>query len=565
MLIEATGHINQDSLEVHVPNPPIAGTDVTMVSGATLSAATGASGKVCDRPICGGTNSGDADRLGRLVRGIAWCVLVGLGLVGCSTIPPTTDERPGAVTPSSSVPASSVPANSVTAISAPANIVVVLSDDQRYDTLGVTGHPFIKTPHIDRLAREGAEFPNSFVVTSLCLPSRATLLTGRYTHRTKVTGNEGPNRNPEASMVLRLREAGYRTAFFGKYHLDDCTPRPEFDHWECLAGRVGQGHYFDGNLNVNGVMQPFEGHSTDAVGERASTWIAAQGDRPFFALVSLKNPHHPLTPPARHNTLYEDIDVTPPASANDSPDALPTYVRAEMTAPAYAEELRNSSGNTDPLPDILRRYARMIPSIDDVVGRIDTTLDDTGLRETTLLVFTSDNGILLGEHGIIRKKLAYEASIRVPLAMRLPGRIPPGARPDNATLNVDLAATFLDAAGIDLEPSLGLDGLSLLSLFEQPAAEWRQDWVYIAPHRRKKIPPFLATRTDRWKYIRYAGPPVEEELFDLAKDPEERHNRAADPASKDQLEAMRQRLWNGMRDLEVPLTWFPTSDEPAIE
>ncbi len=474
---------------------------------------------------------------------LLWCALGGLGLLACTANPRSGGDgqhKSEGLPEGGRLP----------------NIVVVLSDDQRYDTLSASGHPFIETPHIDRLAQEGATFLNSFVVTSVCRSSRATLLTGRYTHRTGVTGNDGNIKEPEASVIKRLQQEGYRTAFFGKYHIADCTPPPEFDHWECLAGRFGQGHYVNGNLNVNGVEQPFEGYSTDAVGERASAWIASQGEGPFFALISLKNPHYPLTPPPRHADLYRDAEIILPASAKDNPDTLPSYVREEMTAPAYALALGEHPAEAEPLRGILRDYARMIPSIDDVVGRVEATLSDNGLRETTLLVFTSDNGILLGEHGIIRKKLAYEPSIRVPLVMRLPGHIPPGSRLEAAALNVDLPATFLAAAGVTPEPSLALDGRNLLSLFANPAADWREDWVYIAPYRPKKKPPLLALRTSRWKYIRYTGPANEEELFDLELDPDERNNLARAPASQHQLEIMRERLRAGMRTLELPEKWL---------
>ncbi|MEM7583439.1 MAG: sulfatase-like hydrolase/transferase [Acidobacteriota bacterium] len=472
--------------------------------------------------------------------------LIAFGLLGCASVP-SSPERAGSDTAAAS--------------QRPPNIVVVLSDDQRYDTLGMNGHPFIETPNIDRLARQGVRFDNSFVITSLCQPSRATLLTGRYTHRTQVTANRGANRNPEASMVVRLRQAGYRTGFFGKYHLEDCTPRPEFDHWECLAGRLGQGTYVEGKINVNGVKQPYEGYSTDTVTERANAWIASQQDRPFFALISVKNPHVPLTPPPRHAELYADAEIALPASADDPKEGLPAYVRAEMIAPALAQELEaqaDTAAASDAAIGVLRSYARMIPSIDDVVGRVDAGLEAAGLRDHTLLVFTSDNGILLGEHGIFRKKLAYEPSIRVPLVMRLPGRIPAGSRPPQMVLNVDLAATFLDAAGVEPEPELELDGRSLLELLDNPRARWRESWVYIAPYRRRSQPPFLALRTERWKYVRYAGSPIEEQLFDLQSDPAERQNLAAAPASQRQLERMRRQLRQGARELELPPSWYPT-------
>jgi N-acetylglucosamine-6-sulfatase len=199
----------------------------------------------------------------------------------------------------------------------------------------------------------------------------------------------------------------------------------------------------------------------------------------------------------------------------------------------------------------------MIPSIDDVVGRLDAALGKGGQRERTLFVFTSDNGMLIGEHGIIRKILAYEPSIRVPLVARLPGRIPPGAQPDEAVLNVDLGATFLSVAGVAPDAGPPLDGLDAMALFDGEDPHWREDWVYVAPYRPGGRPPFLASRSARWKYVRYAGRPVEEELFDLQEDPDERHNLATNPADREALEDMRRRLRLGMRALEMPEAWWP--------
>jgi len=435
------------------------------------------------------------------------------------------------------------------------NIVLILSDDQRYDTLSAAGHPFIETPNIDRLAREGAMFDNSFVITSLCNPSRATLLTARYTHRTGITSNTPePAKEPLPTVALRLKAAGYQTAFFGKYHLSEsCEPRSGFDHWECLAGHRGHGAYENSRINVDGTVIRSNGYSTDVMAERASAWIAAHRAAPFFILLSLKNPHLPMKPPARHRDLFADSDISEPESYGDSTDKLPAYIRQKLVNQPIQQQLERIGGG-DPLIEFSREYARAIPCLDDAVGTIRAALETSGVLDDTLLIFTSDNGILLGEHGLMRKGLAYEESIRVPLIMRLPGRVPAGIRPKEPVLNVDVAATLLAAAGV-LE-GYDADGSDLLGLLAGSERNWRQDWLYLAPYPSNGSPPLLALRGPRWKYVRYRRGPLEEQLFDLQSDRAERHDLAREPAAQETLVALRKRMRQEMDRLGLPAAWW---------
>jgi N-acetylglucosamine-6-sulfatase len=238
----------------------------------------------------------------------------------------------GCVSPESTPPAATTAESE--RIAQHPNIIIVLADELRANSLGFAGHPFIETPHIDRIAHEGAWFENSFVITSLCEPSRATLLTGRYTHRSGISSNRTRvDLDYEGRGILPrwLQAAGYATAFFGKYHLgESCDPRAGFDHWECLIGKRGQGDYFDARINRNGELVATSGFSTDVLTTNAVAWIRKQRNRPFFLLLALKNPHIPFTPPARHRDFYANREIEVPPSAADPTQRLPRYVRQKL-------------------------------------------------------------------------------------------------------------------------------------------------------------------------------------------------------------------------------------------
>jgi N-acetylglucosamine-6-sulfatase len=485
---------------------------------------------------------------------------------------PASSTKPAAQPP----PAASLPA--ATTQRGPAsqprkrpNIVLIITDDQRFDSLRCTGHRFVETPNIDRLAAEGLVWENAFVVTPLCAPSRATILTGQMTHVHGVCDNNGELRDGSLTIPGYLRANGYATAFVGKFHLGhNSAPRKGlFDLWVCDRGGESLS-YFEGRFNVNGQHVEHAGFQTDVLTDYAVEWLRQQSD-PFFLMLALKNPHPPLTPPPRHATLYADAPIEPPASYRDPLNRLPRFIRGEKDeqppllgpgAEQMHDELKRLRTLGDPLIEFARQTARMIPSVDDAVGRVVAALDELGVLDETVIIFTSDNGMLIGEHGLLRKGLAYEPSIRVPLIVRYPPRVPAGARLRQQALNTDLAPTILDLAGLSHPEQM--NGRSLTSLFDRPNAAWRTEWLCIGAYAPKSDgPPFLAIRTERWKYVRYVRGGLEEQLFNIQNDAQERNDLAVDPAHAATLDQMRAELRKLMTREGVPDEWWTPRDRPA--
>lgn len=445
----------------------------------------------------------------------------------------------------------------------PPNIVILFTDDQRHDSLGCTGSPFLPTPHFDRLAREGTVFDNAHVVTSLCCPSRVTLLTGKHAHVHGVSTNR-----PSADFQQRHRtiaqilgDEGYETAWVGKWHLHNpgAAPRPGFDHWVSFEG---QGDYFDQTLNVNGERVETRGFNTDVLLEHASSWIEGRGDRPFLLFLSLKNCHLPFLPPARHRGLLANRAMGLPASFRDPVDSLPGPYR-DM---ALNNRNRGSQANPDLYLDSLRAYWELMPSVDEALGGLLAALEARGDLDRTLVIASSDNGYLIGEHGLTQKQAAYEPSTRVPMLMRLPGAVPAGHRTDALALNLDLARTCLAAAGVD--PPRDLQGANLLALLEHGKNAWRRSFLYMAPYNPAFEDRHFAIRTERHKYMRFRGEEIEEALFDLERDPEERVNLAGDPKHDRLLEALRREALRLMKLERVPPAWWdpiPGADGPELE
>ena len=375
------------------------------------------------------------------------------------------------------------------------NIVVILVDDLRWDALGSARPVELATPNLDRLASEGARFERAFVTTSMCCPSRASLLTGLYAHEHGVFSNRSGADLHErcATFPERLQEVGYETACVGKWHIprDPPGPRPGFDHW---VGFEDQGVYFDQPLNVNGREVQSRGHSTDVLVEHAAQWLAAPRERPFLLLLSLKNCHLPFVPPARHRGLLAAAELAwPPSFAQDPAELISTARDARLS-----NRNRGAHVHPDDYLDVVRAYWELLPGVDEAVGRVLTALEESGALGQTLVVFTSDNGYMLGEHGLTQKQLSYEPSIRVPLLMRYPPLVPAGSKREELVLNVDLTATVLDLAAA---PALeGQRGQSLLGRWRGAAEPWRSDFLYVAPRLREDSEfRELAVRDMRWE------------------------------------------------------------------
>ena len=440
------------------------------------------------------------------------------GIVSCGAVGLRTHRAAGAetrrATQSDAAPAAKRP-----------NFLFILTDDQRWDALGVVQReqgdkarfPWLRTPHLDRLAAEGVRFRNAFVVNSLCAPSRASFLTGCYGHTNGIVNNHTPFPEANVTYASTLRAAGYRTGYVGKWHHGKQPVRPGFDF---AASFLGQGKYFDCPIVVNGETVPSKGYVDDVSTDYAVGFLKEQKDKPFVLAVGYKATHGPFAPPERHKGTYEG------EQARAVPNlAAPSIYRAKAPPknliPGEGPEVKTNLG-----------YFRCITAIDDNVGRLLKALDDLGLADDTVVVFAGDNGYYLGEHGLGDKRSAYDESLRIPLLLRYPRMNLKGRTVDEMVLNIDMSPTFVDLAGVEV-PKV-MQGRSWKPLLEGNAAGWRRAWFYCYFFERGfSTPTVTAVRTDTAKLIRYPGHDDWTEVFDLAADPYELKNLAGDPARAD--------------------------------
>ncbi|MGH7505514.1 MAG: sulfatase family protein [Longimicrobiales bacterium] len=442
----------------------------------------------------------------------------------------------------------------------PRNVVFILSDDHRYDFMSfVESAPaFLRTPNLDRMAAEGAYLRNAFVTTSLCSPSRASILTGQYAHRHGVVDNTSPIPPGTVFFPERLQQAGWRTAFIGKWHMGEDTDeaRPGFDHWVSFRG---QGVYVDPTLNINGERRQITGYTTDILTDQALAWLEqrrSEPGRPFFLMLSHKAVHAEFVPAERHAGTYADVEIPyPPTMANTESNYRdkPRWVQEQRYGWHGVDYAYHGAMDFD---TFYRRYAETLLALDESVGRVLDYLEESGLDRTTLVVYMGDNGFSLGEHGLIDKRHAYEESIRVPMIAWAPGYITPGSEIAPVVRNIDVAPTILALAGVS---DMGVvDGQSILPALrgERLATSgellYEYYWEYAFPH----TPTTFALRGDRFKYIYYHGIWDISELYDLSTDPHERFNLIFTPAYEDTVRAMRNRLFDTLEEtdgMRVPL------------
>lgn len=426
----------------------------------------------------------------------------------------------------------------------PPNFVFILTDDQRYDTLSCAGHPFLHTPRLDRLARDGAFFENAFVTTALCSPSRASFLTGQYAHRHGVRDNNTPFPAEARTFPRILQEHGYRTAFIGKWHMGTQEgPQPGFDHWVSFPG---QGVYRNPVLNINGETKRVPGYITDILTDLAVQWLRERSAGPFCLCLSHKAVHSDFIPAHRHSGLFTDAVIEPPASIHDTLEGKPEWLRQVKRAGPGAEYRE--------MAELVRNYCRCLAAVDESVGRVMRTLQDGGVLDNTLVVFAGDNGFFFGEHGLSDKRAMYEEAIRIPLLMHFPALIRPGTRIREMALNIDLCPTLLDLAGLAIPGDV--QGRSLRPLLAGRKIPWRDEFLYEydwEPDARRR-PAIRGVRTERWKYIEYPGSANISELYDLRSDPLELHNIVYfQPGTRIEAE-MKERLGHLTQGIPAPRT-----------
>lgn len=418
-----------------------------------------------------------------------------------------------------------VAAVSATAADTQRNIVFILIDDQRFDALGML-NPYFDTPHLDALAANGVLFENAFVTTSLCSPSRASILTGQWAHSHGVLDNRTPLPSVLPTFPKRLQEADYETAFIGKWHMGGSSdaPRAGFDRWVSFRG---QGVYYDPTFNVDGEQVKLEGYTTDLITDYAVDFLEAQDDSPFMMYVSHKAVHDNFSPAQRHKDSYAERPYPKPSTFADTDEnyaGKPDWVREQRPTWHGVDGLYN---NRDTFDEFTKRYAEAMRAVDDSVGRIVASLEKKGLLESTLLVFTSDNGFQFGEHGLIDKRTMYEASIRVPLIVHCPELFEGGQRRKQMVLNTDFFPTFLDAVGLDTPDTV--QGQTFWDVLQDSSATGREAWLYTYFWERSfpQTPTVLGVRTDRYKFMQFHGIYDRYELYDLEKDPDETTNLLA--------------------------------------
>ncbi len=440
------------------------------------------------------------------------------------------------------------------------NVVFIFIDDLRYDAMGFMKHPFLKTPHIDALAKNGMVFKNAFVTTSLCSPSRASILTGQYMHNHKVVDNN--SRAPDGTVFFPqyLRKAGYTTAFIGKWHMGGSSdePRPGFDHWVSFRG---QGSYYPSKktkININGKHIPQKGYMTDLLPDHAVDWLdKRKKNKPFFLYLSHKAVHARFAPAERHKNLYSDAKIKDKLTQADTEENY-------RDKPMWVKNQRNSWHGVDfpyhsalDIKEYYRNYCRTLAAVDDSVGRVMAYLKKNGLLENTVVMFMGDNGFLFGEHGLIDKRNAYEVSMRVPLLAHCPSLLKPGSVCEGVVANIDIGPTILELAG--LKAPKHMDGRSFVKLAtgKLDPKNWRDYllyeyyWEWNFPH----TPTMFALRGDRFKFIQYHGIWDTDELYDLKNDPHERKNLIRDPAHQKTVREMRERLYEVLREtggMQIP-------------
>lgn len=436
----------------------------------------------------------------------------------------------------------------------PRNLILILSDDHRHDFMSFVpgAPPWLETPGLDRLARGGAHLKNAFVSTSLCSPSRASILTGQYMHHHRVVDNQRPEPADIVFFPEHLQRAGYRTAFVGKWHMghDSDESRKGFTHW---AGFRGQGEYADVTLNIDGTRKRFDGYSADVLTDHALAWLKENRDAPFYLHLAYKNVHFPFEPAPRHRGRYADKPVPYPdtmANTEENYASQPRWVRERRYGIHGVDHMETGRFDRDPVPDfpaLVRGYCETLYSMDENIGRILDWLEQSGLASNTLVLYMGDNGFALGEHGFYDKRDAFETSIRVPMLAWAPGAIRPGTVVTQLVQNIDVAATMLEAAAVT--PPAGapaMDGRSFLPLLAGKTVPWRDHilyeyhWEWNFP----ATPTILAIRTDRDKYVYHHGIWDKDGYYDLAADPAERHNLIDVPAFQDRIAALRRQLFD---------------------
>ncbi|MBI3861966.1 MAG: sulfatase [Planctomycetia bacterium] len=464
------------------------------------------------------------------------------------------------------------------------NILFIFSDDHAAQAVGCYGSKINQTPNLDRIARQGMRFTNCFCTNALCGPSRAVVMTGKYSHLNGFLKNGDVFDGSQPTMPKLLRQAGYQTAVVGKWHLE--SDPVGFDYWNVL---IGQGPYYNPPMIENGKRIRHTGYTTDIITDITLDFLKnrRQADKPFLVMYQHKAPHREWQPDPRHFTLYREMTIPEPANLFDDYAGRGSPARnQEMTIARHMNELDlklKAPANLNPdqlaawqaaykeendalaganlqgnelvrwkYQRYMKDYLRCIAAVNDNVGRVLDYLEESGLAENTIVIYSSDQGFFLGEHGWFDKRFMYEESLRMPLMIRWPGKVKPGSVSSDFVSNLDFAETLLEAAGVSVPADM--QGRSLVSVLEgRTPADWRkthyyQYYEFPAVH---SVPRHYGVRTARHKLIHFyqLG---EWELFDLEQDPHEMQSVYDDPKNADIVRELKTELERMRKQYQVP-------------
>jgi len=415
------------------------------------------------------------------------------------------------------------------------NIIFILTDDHRWDCLGAMGHPFLKTPNMDRIAQEGVLFENAFVTTSLCSPSRASFLTGQYASVHGVQNNATMwDEKRNITFFEHLKKSGYDNAFIGKWHMPggQLPNLPGVDQFVSFTRKDGQGDYWDCPIFVNHQLTPNrKRYITEELTDYAIDFVNEQRDSPFCLYLSHKAVHHDWKPPEHLKGMFDDADLSHLAPESDKYN---TWTNLNW--------LEGTMGN---MHDIYRRYCECLVSVDEQIGRLFQVLEDRGELDNTVIVYAGDNGYIWGEHRMYAKHYPYEESIRVPYMVRAPKRLlsNPGRRADQMILNIDLAPTLMDIVGIPIPEQM--QGESFLPIMQSKNVQGRDAWIYELFRDFPfggRVPPHKALRTRQYKYIEWERCQEKPELYDILSDPREMKNLIDSDIGRQLVRGLKQQM-----------------------
>lgn len=482
------------------------------------------------------------------------------------------------------------------------NIIFIMSDDHGYQAISVYSDKLIQTPNIDRIAREGVLFRNSFVCNSICGPSRASILTGKYSHKNGFRNNGDRFNGSQQTFPKLLQKAGYKTAIVGKWHLG--TEPTGFDYWNVLPG---QGYYYNPDFIKMGKDTVYEGYVTDITTDLALEWLDQVADQdtgqPFFLMLHNKAPHRNWMPPPEYLEEFNDREFQLPENYFDDYEGREALKITKLTVHdqmdvVYDSKVPCKECPVDPVNHWCARewdnefsrlneeqranwdeafqqeyntfdyaslswealskwkfqrymedYLRCVQSVDDNVGRVLDYLDEKGLAENTVVIYTSDQGFFLGEHGIYDKRYMYEEAFRTPLIMRFPEQVQADQKADEMVMNIDIASTLLDFAGVEIPEDIQGKSMKPIVIGDKDYS-WRDALYYHYYEISFGLVKHYGIRTDRYKLIYFYDPIDSWELYDLKEDPNEMNNLINDPDYSDVLNDMKVRLDAKQREVD---------------